>query len=430
MTGRTADRALEPTIGLYEATAISVGAIIGSGIFVVTGIAAGAAGSAVILSMAIAGAVSLLTALSIAELAAWLPREGSVYELAYRLLSPVVGFLAGWMWVLSNIFGGAAVALGFAYYVTVLAPKAPTQAIAVAICLVLTILNYAGLRQTGMVNGILVMAKLAVLAFFCGFGLLYVRGSNFEPFEPLRAGVLYGAGYIFFAYSGFARVSVIAEEVRDAARTVPRAILLSLGISTVVYIGVGMSAVGLVGASRLASSNSPLAEAMRATGHGSAVVIVAFGGLVATASVLLTSILGVSRMTYAMARRADVPAALAKLDPKRGTPDRAVWISGMSMVALVLLVNLRGVVAISSFATLFYYAVANLCALRLRVESRVYPRAIPALGAVACLGLLGAVLFISPAAWAAGVGGLVCGCVYYVGRRWARSRSSTARGMP
>lgn len=283
MTGRTATTALEPTVGLYEATAISVGAIIGSGIFVVTGIAAGAAGSAVILSMAIAGAVSLLTALSIAELSAWLPREGSVYELAYRLLSPVMGFLAGWMWTLNNVFGGAAVALGFAYYVTALVPAAPPAAVAVAVCLLFTLLNQAGLRQTGFLNGILVAAKLAVLAFFCGFGLLYVNGANFAPFEPFRPGVLYGSAYIFFAYSGFARVSVIAEEVRDAARTVPRAVLLSLAISTVVYMGVGMSAVGVVGASKLASSNSPLAEAMRATGHRSAVVVVALGGLVATA---------------------------------------------------------------------------------------------------------------------------------------------------
>jgi len=314
--------------------------------------------------------------------------------------------------------------------VTALAPKAPPQPVAVAICLVFTFLNYAGLRQTGLVNGILVVAKLAVLAFFCSFGLHYVKGGNFAPFEPLRAGVLYGAGYIFFAYSGFARVSVIAEEVRDAARTVPRAILLSLAISTVVYMGVGMTAVGVVGASKLAASSSPLAETMRATGHGSAVVIVAFGGLVATASVLLTSILGVSRMTYAMGRRADVPAALARLDPKRGTPDLAIWISGISMMALVLLSDLRGIVEISSFATLFYYAVANLCALRLRRESRVYPRAIPTLGVVACVGLLGAVLFMSPAARFAGIGGLACGWMYYAGSRWIRSRSSAARGTP
>jgi APA family basic amino acid/polyamine antiporter len=422
MNGESAQQSgLKPTLGLFDATAISVGAIIGAGIFVVTGIAAGYAGSALVVSMLIAAIISLLTALSFAELTAWQPKEGSIYEYSYQLISPFAGFLTGWMWILSNTFAGAAVSLGFAHYLTALFPVLQANLVAAILCIAFTTLNFFGIRQSALMNNFLVVAKLFILAFFIILGLAYVNPSNFAPFAPFEVGVFYGACYIFFAYGGFARVAVIAEEVKDAKRNVPKAILLSLVISTIVYILVGVVAIGLVGAPELANSNSPLTKAINITGNTAAAYIVSAGGLLATASVLLTSVLGVSRMAYAMARRKDIPQALSKLHQKYGTPYYSIWIIGALMTLLALFVDLTKVIAISTFALLFYYALANISALRLKVQKRLYPQFVPILGAITCLALLIFILFASPQAWIIGVAGLTAGAVYYVAKEKFRS---------
>ena len=293
-----------------------------------TGIAAGVAGSALVVSMLIAAAISLFTALSIAELAAWKPVEGSVYEYTYQLVSPFAGFLVGWMWMLSNVFGGAAVSLSFAHYLKALVPALPAGAIAAILCLAFTVINVLGVRESASLNNAIVVTKLLILTFFVIFGSLHVRAAHFAPFAPFHTGVLYGACFVFFAYGGFARVAIVAEEIRDAKRTVPRAILLSLGISTLVYMLVGTVAVGLVGAAGLSGPASPLTQAMKATRSAAASSIISVGALLATASVLLTAILGVSRMAYAMAKRKDIPSALGKLGARRGTPHVSIWISG------------------------------------------------------------------------------------------------------
>ncbi|MGB9959885.1 MAG: APC family permease [Candidatus Bathyarchaeales archaeon] len=403
---------LKPTLGLFDATAISVGAIVGAGIFVITGIAAGLAGPALTVSMLIAAAISMFTALSFAELTAWQPREGSIYEYAYQLISPFAGFLTGWMWMTSNTFAGAAVSLGFANYLCTLFPVLPVNWVAAALCILFTLLNFLGIRQSALLNNVLVAAKLSILGFFVVYGLMYVDASNFAAFNPLQWGILSGAFYIFFAYGGFARVAVVAEEVKDAKKNVPRAILISLAISTVVYIFVGLVAVGLIGAPRLAASNSPLTEAIGATGNSLAAYTVSAGGLIATASVLLTSILGVSRMAYAMARRKDLPQALKKLHVKYNTPYYSIWIVGTLMALLVLFVDMAKVVAVSTFALLFYYSLANVSALRLNTE-RVYPRFVPFLGAATCLMLLTFTSLASPQACIAGIAVLAAGAIYY-----------------
>jgi APA family basic amino acid/polyamine antiporter len=409
---------LKPTLGLFDATAISVGAIIGAGIFVVTGIAAGLAGSALIVSMLIAAAISLFTALSFAELTAWQPKEGSIYEYTYQLISPFAGFLTGWMWILSNTFGGAAVSLGFANYLTALIPILPVNWVAAILCVAFTALNFLGIRQSALMNNFLVVAKLLILAFFIILGLAYINPSNFMPFAPFQVGVFYGACYIFFAYGGFARVAVIAEEVKDAKRNVPKAILLSLIISTIVYILVGVVAVGLIGASSLSDPNSPpLTHAISTTGNATAVYIVSVGGLLATASVLLTSILGVSRMAYAMAKRKDIPQTLSRLHQRYNTPYYSIWIIGALMTLLVLFIDLTKVVAIGTFALLFYYAFANVSALRLKVQKRLYPQFVPILGTVTCLALLIFILLASIEACIIGVAGLTAGAIYYVAKK-------------
>jgi len=418
---------LKQTLGLWSATAINVGAIIGGGIFVVTGIVAGLAGSAFVISMVVAAVIALFTALSFAQLTAWQPVEGSGYEYVRQLVSPSAGFLAGWMWLIGNTFGGAAVSLGFAYYLAAAFPGLPVNVVAALVCLGFAALNFAGIRRSALLNNVLVVVKLVVLGFFVVFGLTHVNDVNFLPFQPFSSGVLFGAYFIFFAYAGFARATVIAEEVKDAKRNVPRAVLLSLVISTVVYILVGVVAVGLVGSNSLAASNSPLTFAIGATGSSVAMQVVSAGGLVATASVLLTAILGVSRMAFSMARRRDLPKALNLLSVRFGTPYVSIWIVGVVMALLVLFVDLTGVVVVSTFALLFWYVLVNLAAFRLKCEKRLCPRWLPVLGLSTCLVLLAVAFFVAPFAWTAGVACLLVGAVFYVLRRTLRKRAEAKK---
>ena len=311
---------------------------------------------------------------------------------------------------------GAAVSLGFAYYLAAAFPNLPTGYVAAALCLALTGLNLVGAKESASVNNVLVAIKLAILGFFVVFGVFHVNSSNFVPFSPLSSGVLYGTFFIFFAYGGFARVAVVAEEVKDAKRNVPRAMLLSLGISMVVYILVGLVAVGLLGPVGLASSGSPLSAAIGTTGSSLAVQVIAIGGLVATASVLLTSILGVSRMAFSMARRSDLPSGLAQLHARFLTPYRAILLTGILMAILVLFVDLKPVVAISTFALLFYYSITNVAAFRLK-NGVWQQRVLPLLGLATCLLLFVFVLFASPEAWVIGVIFLIAGTAYYAVRK-------------
>lgn len=424
-------RQLKPALGLWSAIAINVGAIIGGGIFVVTGIVAGLAGSALVVSMVIAAIIALLTALSFVELTVWQPVEGSGYEYVRQLISPLAGFLSGWMWMVANTFGGAAVSLGFAYYLAAAVPSTSPYAniVAAITCVGFTILNFAGIRQSAWLNNALVTIKLVVLAFFVIFGLIHTTSANFMPFQPFSSGVLFGAYFIFFAYGGFARATVIAEEVKDAKRNVPRAVLLSLAISTAVYILVGFVAVGLVGSTDLGTSNSPLTYAIGVTGSSLAMQIVSFGGLVATASVLLTAILGVSRMAFSMARRKDLPTALDSVHSRFGTPYVSIWIIGIVMALLVLFVDLKGIVAVSTFALLFWYVLVNLAALKLKCENRVCPRWLPLFGFSTCLVLIAAVLFIAPFAWSVGMAFLLAGGIFYAVRKKLRKIQKSVTKM-
>jgi APA family basic amino acid/polyamine antiporter len=427
--GEAEDKRLKPKLGMWSAAAINVGAIIGGGIFVVTGIVAGVAGSAFVISMVLAAVIALLTALSFAQLTTWQPVEGSGYEYVRQLVSPFAGFCSGWMWIIGNTFAGAAVSLGFGYYLAAAFPSLPVKVVAMVVCLGFTALNSIGIRQSAMLNNVLVVVKLAVLAFFIVFGLSFVNAVNFLPFQPFSSGVLFGAYYIFFAYAGFARATIIAEEVKDARRNVPRAVVLSLAISTIVYILVGVVAVGLVGASSLAPANtkSPLTFAIGVTGNSAAMQVVAFGGLVATASVLLTGILGVSRMAFSMARRDDLPRALNVLSGRFGTPYVSIWIIGVVMSLLAYFVDLTGVVVVSTFSLLFWYVLVNLSAFRLKCEKRICPRWFPLLGLSTCALLLVVVLFVAPFAWIVGLTCLLVGAVFYFVRRASQRRSRSSQ---
>ena len=406
---------LKREIGLFGATALGIGAIIGSGIFIVTGIVAGIAGPAMILSVLIAGVIAIFSAMSVAELGAYLPEEGGTYAYAQKLISPFAGFTAGWIWIFSNIFVGAAVSLGFAHYFVTLFPVIPVKVIAGAICLIFIIINYLGLKDSVIFNNILVTIKVLILLFFVIFGLGFFRPGNFTPFAPEGSmGILSGAALIFFAYTGFARVTIMAEEVKNPEKTIPRSIYLALGISTAIYLLVSMIAIGLAGAPALAHSGSPLADAIGTAGNPGAVLVISIGAMIATASVLLTTIMGISRIVFSMARSQDLPPLFERIHPRFSTPHYAIVITGACMIAALLLADLALVVAVSTFAMLLYYLIANIAAVRLPRERRMYPRWVPITGALSCIGLIA---FLSPDSWILGCIGLLIGGIWFVFRR-------------
>ena len=387
---------LKRTLNLFDATAIGIGAIIGAGIFVVLGIAVGYAGPAVIISMIIAGIISSFTAFSFAELGSAIPKEGGAYEFAYELISPFVAFVVGCLWLFAQTVAGTAISLGLASYFVDVFPSFSLKIVAMSAALALTTLNLIGIKQSATVNNVLVLTKIAILCLFIGIGIYQVDLRNYSHFAPNGSfGVLQGAAFIFFAYLGFGRIAALGEEVRNPARTLPLSILFALIISMVLYVLTGFTATGLQDYRVLAGSGSPIADAVRVTGNFVAVVTISFGALVATASVLLTNLIGLSRVSFAMARNGQLPTFIAKVHSKFGTPYVSILVTGALMAALTVVLDLKQTVAITSFSLLSTHVVLNYSAIRLRkkipdlktFKAPFYP-IIPSLGLVSCLILM------------------------------------------
>jgi APA family basic amino acid/polyamine antiporter len=328
---------LRRELGLLDAVSVGLGAIIGAGIFVLIGIAAGLAGPAVVLAVLISGVSATFTALSFCELGSALPRAGGVYEYGHTLIHPLVGFLMGWMWVSGNIVLGATASQGFAFYLSFFAPGLSYRVVAAVLVLIVTLVNVLGAKLSARVNDVFVAVKVLVLVLLVAFGLPLVRAENFSPFMPKGfPPVLEAAALFYFAYIGFPRISTMAEEVKRPERNIPLAILLALGISAVLYALVSLAAVGVAGWVRLASSSAPLAEVAEIVGLG---WVVGVGGLVATFSVVLTSVMGQSRVFFAMARNGEMPGRLSEVSRRLGTPVYSVMLSGVVMLCLVLLTH-------------------------------------------------------------------------------------------
>jgi APA family basic amino acid/polyamine antiporter len=395
---------LKRTLGVWSAASVSIGAIIGTGIFVLIGVASGLSGPAVVFSFVIAGVVVTLTALSAAELASFIHEAGGSYIFTTRAFGPFFGFIVGWMQSFDYIIGASAVAIGFAAYFTYFVGiPASTWNLVLIGCIVplaLTLVNLRGLREAAGMNNVLVVLKIIALVLFIAVGgyFLFSHGSsgNYQPLFPTGLkGVLSGAAIIFFAYVGVNTVTTMAEEVKDPARTLPRAILIAMTVCTVLYVGVSVVAVGLVNWQSLAHSSAPLETALViATQNPVIVKYVALSALFATASVILSSIFGGSRMLFAMARQNVIPSGFARISGN-GVPLYTVIISGIVMSAIVVVsqANLNWLASIFNFGTILTYSFINLSLIELRrIDAKTvrpfrvpaYPLT-PALGVVSCI---------------------------------------------
>jgi len=376
---------LRRALGLVDAVGIGVGAIVGAGIFVVTGVAAGVAGPAFLLGLLLAGAAAAANALSSAQLAATYPRSGGTYEYGYQVLSPALGFAAGWLFLASKITAAGTVALGLAGYLEALLPGLPPRAVAVGAVVVFTALNYFGVQRSSRANLVIVAVSVGALLLFVIAGIPSFRMANLRPFAPAGwEGVLRAAALLFFAYTGYARIATLGEEVREPKRTIPRAIEITIGGVVVLYVAVALVAVGAVGTEALARTAAPLEAAARSFGASWVRAAVAAGGVAAMLGVILSQLLGLSRMVFAMARRGDLPRYLEVVHPRHGVPGRAVLAVGAAAAVVAATGTLAGVAATASFTILLYYGIANLAALRMPREAKLFSDAVPAFGLAAC----------------------------------------------
>ncbi len=364
--------------------------MMGAGVFAVFQPAAQVAGAGLLVGLLIAAVVACCNAMSSAQLAAQLPSAGGSYVYGRELIGPWWGFAAGWSFVIGKTASAAAMAVAFAAYAAPAEWSRPVAAVAVALVVVT---NCMGVTRTATATRVIVVGVLLVLAVVVASGAFGptagVTGSASLVFDAGPLAVLQSAGLLFFAFAGYARIATLGEEVRDPARTIPRAIGIAFAVAVVVYAGVAVVALLTLGADGLAQASRPLAAVVEANGWPGASTLVRVGAAAACLGALLAVFAGVGRTAFAMARTGDLPRALDAVHPRFATPYRAELLAGAVVIVLVLLVDLRSAIGFSSFGVLLYYVVANVAALRQTGGHRRYPRAVSVVGAAGCVLLMG-----------------------------------------
>jgi APA family basic amino acid/polyamine antiporter len=385
--------ALARKLGVTDAVVIGLGSMIGAGVFAAFGPAARAAGSGLLIGLAIAAVIAWCNATASAQLAAVYPTSGGTYIYGRERLGHWWGFAAGWGFVIGKTASCTAMALTFAAY-AVPGDRWAQRLVAVAAVVALTALNYRGVTKTAGLARILVAITLAALAAVVL--AILVAGNpaldNLDGWTGRDAGPVYGtlqaAGLLFFAFAGYARIATMGEEVREPKVTIPKAIPLALGITVVLYAVIGLAALLAAGPDRLAASAAPLVTALEAAGVGEMAPVVRIGATVASLGALLALIAGIGRTGLAMSRNGDLPGWLAAVHPTYRVPHHAEIALAVVVSALVLAVDLRGAIGFSSFGVLIYYAIANASAFTQSGSVRRWPRWLNALGVVGCLVLV------------------------------------------
>ncbi|KZE95074.1 putative transporter [Agromyces sp. NDB4Y10] len=424
--GGTASGRLARRLGLRDAVAIGLAAMVGAGVFAVWAPAAQAAGGWLLAGLVVAAFVAFANAGSTAQLAVRHPEAGGAYRYGRERLGAWPGFLAGWGFVVGKTASCAAMALTAAAY---LVPAPWQKPVAIAAVVVLVAVNVLGVTRTARAATVIVSAVLAVLVVVvaagvatiaeAGWGGAAAAGSTGLTAAPGPYGVLQSAALIFFAFAGYARIATLGEEVRDPTRTIPRAIGIAFGVVVVVYAAVGTAALGALGAVALAGSPAPLADVVVAAGWAWADPVVRVAAGIAALGSLLALIAGVGRTSFAMARDGELPHPLTRVHRRFGVPHVAELAVGAAVIVLVLIADLRGAIGFSSFGVLVYYLVANWSALTQPAAERLVPRWVSWSGAIGCVVLVMTLPLVSIAAGVAvfAVGAAVRGIRLRAGRR-------------
>ncbi len=407
-------KGLKRAMGVWGLTALGIGAIVGTGIFVLTGKAAAtSAGPAIVLSFVVAGIVSALAALCYAELASTVPVSGSAYTYVYATLGEFIAWIVGWGLILEYALGAVTVAIGWSGYFSdflsatlgLHLPKAlatnPFQGgiinlPAALIILIISALLIRGTQESSAVNKVIVAFKLAVVLFFIIIGSGHVNPANWHPFAPFGvSGIINGAGLVFFAYIGFDAVSTSAEEVRDPARDLPRGIIGSLLICTILYIAVSGILTGILPYSKL-DVPSPVSFSLIQIGLGWAGAIVAVGAIAGLTTVLLVLLYGQSRVFYAMSRDGLLPEIFSRVHPQFRTPYLSSAIIGIVVACVAAVGQLDVVANLVNIGTLAAFALVSVGVIVLRRQQPDLKRGfrvpwspvVPALSALGAVGLI------------------------------------------
>ncbi|MCW2530115.1 MAG: putative amino acid permease [Pseudonocardiales bacterium] len=387
MSGEDDTGGLKRSISALGLTAMGVGAIIGTGIYVVIGEGAAEAGPAVILAFVLAAVTCMFSALSYAELASSVPVSGSAYSYSYATMGELVAFIIGWDLILEYGVSCAAIAVGwggnfnaflesaFETHIPDHFAKSPgsggwVNLPAVFIVLAVTLLLIRGTKESAKVNLVMVGVKIAILVFFIVVALTSFHTSNFHNFAPKGSGsVVTAAGIIFFAYIGFDAVSTASEESEKPERDLPIAVIGSLIVSTVLYILVAVAAIGVAPLNVLTNkkSDAPLIDAFNAgIGWRWGTAILAVGAVIAITSVLLVIMYGQTRIFFSMARDGLLPQRMAQVNQRFGTPAGLTLVLGSLIAVLAALVPLSAIVKLVNIGTLFAFMLVNIGVVILR----------------------------------------------------------------
>ncbi|MFW6773742.1 APC family permease [Nocardioides sp. CPCC 205120] len=419
---------MQRRLGLADATTLGIASMVGAGAFTVLAPATAAAGTGggLLLALALVAAVAWCNAASSARLAARHPSSGGTYVYGRAELGEWWGYAAGWCFVVGKTASCAAMATAFAAYVLPGEPTARRFLAAAAVAL-LTLVAVTGATRTARAARVIVSIALLGLLTAAGLGLLATdpAGTTDDLLGgPLDAyGVAQAAGLLFFAFAGYARVATLGEEVRDPARTIPRAIALAFGFVLVVYVVLAVALLRGLGPERLADSPAPVRALVDGAGADWAVPLVVVGAAAASLGALLGLLAGISRTGLAMARDGELPAYLSGVHPRYDVPHHAQLLVGAVVVVLVLTLDLREAVGFSSFGVLLYYLVANLAAGAMRRRETGRPGVVPVAGAIGCLGLA---LVLPPASVVAGAGVVALGLVVRAVRLATRTGAGAA----
>lgn len=391
---------LNRSIGLGGAILLGLGSILGTGVFVSLGLAVGAASQWAIAALATAALLASLNALSSAQLAANHPVSGGTYAYGYRYLNPHLGFVAGTAFLLAKSASAGAAAIGLVSYAAnwLGLTGLPINMLASLAILAMTLLVAGGLRRASLINTLLVgLTLMALLALgFAAFGSPPSEAA-LTAWEPLAPHALFeAAALLFVAFTGYGRIATLGEEVTVPRRTIPRAIIATLFVSTSLYALTLLASLRTLGPEVMAQATRNTAAPLQAVAahlqSGWLQPLIAIAAGAAMAGVLLNLILGLSRVAFAMGRQRDLPSTLGQLSAS-GEPLRAIWAVGSFIALIAFFGGFAAVWSFSAFTVLIYYAITNLAALQLSDEERLYPKSLSAAGLVVCLGLA---VWISP----------------------------------
>lgn len=387
-------QALKRELGLGGAIVTGLGSIVGTGAFVAIGVASSRWADVVLWAIPIAAVVAVFNGLSSAFLAGSFPVAGGTYEYGYRALNPWLGFSAGWLFLLAKTASAATAALGVALYLGFDNPWVPIAAVALVTTLVL-----AGIRRTALGNALLVALTVAAIIWFAGTGLAQGGQPSIGFDLGGEAGSLAAAtAFLFVAYTGYGRIATLGEEVREPERVIPRAVIVTLVLSALLYLAIE------IGGRVMAGPRWGESIALGALD----IPFVTFGAVTAMLGVLLNLILGLSRVWLAMGRRHDMPARLAELDD-RSEPRLAIVVAAVPVAALTLIGDIALAWSFSAMTVLLYYGITNLAAIALD-RSRVSAW----LGLASCLFLSA---FVTPGIWIAGAVLIAAGLLW---KTWFR----------